>query len=138
MKNLIFIGALFLFLTGCSGSGNKEISEECQAVEIFNSALEKGFACALKLPPTEPISDEDWVSSCAAFTLKADKEVFALKDQEKISQEFLEDLQGRTVPLDECSGGPGEQAQDLKAFTECGQKEWTAAYKELKTKHNCN
>ena len=141
MKNLfVVMVALFLFPIGCSRDKDKEkeISTECQAVEIFNSALEKGFACTLELPPQEPISEEDWVSSCAAFTLKADKEVSALKEQGKISQEFLEDLQGRTVPLDECSGAPGEQEQDLKIFTECGQKEWAAVYKEFKTKYNCN
>ena len=139
MKSLfISMGVLCFFLISCSKDKEKETSTECQAVEIINTSLKKGFACALELPPEEPISDDDWVSSCAAFTLKAYKEVSALKDQEKISQEFLEDLQERTLPVDECPGGPGELKQNLKAFTECGKQEWAIAYKELKTKYNCN
>ena len=92
MKNL-FIGGLLLFLIGCNGGEDKEVSGECQAVEIFTSSQKQYESCYASnlfflVSPKEITMDS--MKSCEKFKSSAESRLQNLQEQKKIPEGFLE------------------------------------------------
>ena len=145
MKSL-FIGALFLFLIGCSGDGDKEVSGECQAVEIIHSSVREFIACIMN-EESQGSSLED-KKQCAENVAQLGEKISYLEKEGKISKaesnsmgwRIIRDVTALKSAMKQEDGRcPTSEGAKLKSHSpECLKSVWSVAHRDFKNQYNCN